>query len=755
MYSLVGTRRDIAKVLLIVPLTLGSTLLAIGGVSIVSLSHATRVGVHTLLAYWASIPAAAVIVTLFRRFSRARMILASAFLLVVVSNVERALRHIVPVTEVPAQIHDGMLVAQQFGLMLVVLLLVVASVTRDEPQDSLSRGYSRVFGLATTLTPLVVYVYVDCFVASEPSPLATAIGIVACAVAVSGLLVMPRLAYRLRREYLPLDCGYFVTACVLLIGSSLLLTESFITSSLLWIYAENLQTAALLLFGVSLGVPLLRRTGYGRRASYGMVVFLALSAYLPLLVTTILESASRTEPFEAGNVLAYAIVHVGMASLSAIMAALLTVYSRVRPSRTQYPLSMVFIVWTGVAFISIVPAFTASPIPLGTSNAPYLVGSIVTLFFLYLVHKWYWENNSASLVMSPRRFLASASLVLLAVGVAEGMNQIIWAYGLIQHGNLIGNRMLLGFNSLVMFGIAYLVFMLSSSNADAVPFESFITGFLVVWIVPYTLKSYYLPFTPGWWVSELVMFLGLLTGPALVGFLYMRAMQQAEESHKRAAMYADLLMHDITNHNQITLTTLELLSSESMNSDTRERLLRDARHAVSMADQLIGNVRLLNDTEIWQRLTETRTDLVSEVVHALDTVMQNLSIPGLVINISTETSRAYVLGNNLLRAAILNLLYTAVELPRETEEMWISVVPIVAMGRDWWQVKLEIPKTRMNTGLMTSPDPETVTHGRSSLGFLVAKIVVNQLGGYMENGLGSRDDFGVVSYIALNLPICH
>ena len=55
--ELIGIRRAYAKILILVPLAVFASALAIGPGGLVSYSPATRVGVHSLLAFWISIPA--------------------------------------------------------------------------------------------------------------------------------------------------------------------------------------------------------------------------------------------------------------------------------------------------------------------------------------------------------------------------------------------------------------------------------------------------------------------------------------------------------------------------------------------------------------------------------------------------------------------------------------------------------------------------------------------------------------------------
>ena len=82
------------KILIIVPLALLSVVLAIGGAQLISLSPATRVCVHSLFAFWLSMPAVIGILLIRDRITLSQTLLNSAFLTGVLIHIGSAIKNL-------------------------------------------------------------------------------------------------------------------------------------------------------------------------------------------------------------------------------------------------------------------------------------------------------------------------------------------------------------------------------------------------------------------------------------------------------------------------------------------------------------------------------------------------------------------------------------------------------------------------------------------------------------------------------------
>ena len=736
-----GQARDLTKIIILVPLAVAATIFAIGGAGIVSLTHTTRVGVNSLFAYWAAIPAAATILALQRDFSKSKMVFSAAFLVPVFIRINDAIGHIFTTSEPLVVITSVSLSSTLIELGIISVVLLIATLLPERTWET-SRYQNWIFAVVViSLLHFLQGVFFNAVTGVLTETEIKNLGLVIGSIVIAAALIAIVFTKRLRYDDLPIDKGFFVSGLIVIAISAFLFMQALTDLSPLWIYAENLEMAALLMFGFSLGIPLLKKAKFPRKTRYMILIGLLVTTYIPLLITTIIESSGINYALEVGNILAYSIIHTGAGALSVLMAFLLYAYSRLKPSGTQYPLILIFMVWTGVAATSVV--FALLPLQ-GEPVIPYFVGGLLTLFLLYYAVKW---TNDIDIDDLPRignsKLVAYSILLVAAVAAGELLNQFAFTIDPSIILSPWGSRLLLMVNLINLFGFAYLVFLLSSKSEGRVSFETFVLGLLTLWIVPNTLKSYYTIYTAGWWVSELIMFLGLLIGPAILALLYIRSMQEIGKSHARAMLYADLLMHDITNYNQIAMTTFELLSQREIVDSNEKRLITDAQQAVTMAEQLIDNVRLMSEKESMGKLTEEKTNLVNLLVKALDTVTTKVRNPDLVIQLKSQISHAYVMANDLLYGALLNLLYTAIDMPLTNRRMKLDISPHSDMESDWWQVRLEFTRSADQSCFR-----EGVNYGRSSLGFLVAKIIAEEHDGILESG-----DDGEISFFSLNLPM--
>jgi signal transduction histidine kinase len=614
---------------------------------------------------------------------------------------------------------------------MIGILATLAAVFWDRP-DRLSKGMRSLLAFLAVFVPLLIQGVTWIVVLPSLNPFAISLfGVVIAAFATFTCICAAFLSPRLRRSEFDVDPGYFMAGFLLMAISSVLLGAQLLVSLTNWIVAENLQIASFFLFGLALGVPYLKRVGFRRRTAYLLIVGLTLLAYLPFLVTILIESAGMNVVIEPLNRLAFSIIHIGAGSLAAMMAYLLYAYSTRHPSRTHYPLIMLFVLWTIVAIVTVsfvlIPGFS----PLGEPIVPYVVGSLVTLPIVYdAIRRTYDSSNEKAFSYSrPMMIIGIVGLFILVLS-GELINQLVLqAYGELS-GHPASNSILLASNLIAMFAFTFLVLLLAREAGGSLTIEIYVACFLSMWIIPNILKSYFTRWTSGWWVSEILIFVGLLVGPALLGLLYASAMREAEESHSRASLYADLMMHDITNYNQMTMTALELLGAEGVPDDVRERLARDARQIIALSEQLISNVRLLSHTEQIEGTPFEPVDLVLAVVGALDEVTQEIGSENIRVQFKPERHQAFVMANENLIHVFINLLNDALAHPPDKKTISVEIAPHTRNDEDWWQVRFGVPGRWIeHSNRPTLFDREVGSYSGSALGLLVARLLAESYGG--------------------------
>jgi len=727
-----GRSRHLVKVLILVPLAIIATIAATTGAGIVSLSQATRLGVNSLLVYWASIPTAVILLSLRNKLQLSRVILASSFLFVMFVRIGSALLNLFAETPL-MEITVPYLVAVELEFAIMGFLMLFAfSLRESESHGSNQLRRSVIIGVTLSLVLIAYGMTTKLLFPLLNESILGILSIIFAAVAVITFLLTPFLASRQKRDGFSIDLGYLLTSSLLMAIASVYTFFAIATQSDYWIYGENIQTAAFFIFGLSIGVPFLRRCGFRRRTSYVVIIWLAVSTYIPLLATTIFESLGLNQVIEVSNLLAYAIIHAGTSALAIMMILLLFAYSRLKPAKTQYPLTMLFAVWAGVGVISVTTFVLPGAIYLGENVTPYIAGGILTLWLLRKLYQSLESDADESYQITTIQLFRDALVYFLAVVAAEVINLFI--NGVFNLGpNLIGNGFLLVCNFLVMLSFVFVVFRLSSVSQDVISFELYVISFLTLWIMPSTLKSFYPVWTYGWWLSEILLFIGLLIGPAILALLYIQAVRDVNESHTRAKLYADILMHDITNYNQMTLTTLELIASERADVTDLKRMVGDAKHAVSLAEQLISNVRLLSESDEWKSRPTASINLVSEVVRVLDAITHSPRNPDRVFRFASDISRAHVHGNELLYDAFLNILYVALDIPSNRNEFEIAILPLSNFDEKWWGIRTEISDISINSkGSEELNGRDLLSNIQRTLGFQVAKLIIEEMEGYLD-----------------------
>jgi signal transduction histidine kinase len=243
-------------------------------------------------------------------------------------------------------------------------------------------------------------------------------------------------------------------------------------------------------------------------------------------------------------------------------------------------------------------------------------------------------------------------------------------------------------NLLAMFAFIYLEYLLTTKSGGMESPSVITAGFLSLWIVRNILKAVFEDWTIGWWAAELLLLVGLVIGPVILGMLYLGSMFEAEESQSRATLYADLLGHDITNYLQAIQVALDILNLDEASSDVKVKALNDARLSLTRADHLIRNVRHLGRTQESQEKSIERTDLVACIYRALNQVILMSSPDEVEFNINKDQGECYVPANDLLTDIFLNLFRNAIKYSPEKKRIDVEIKSILREDGNYWEVQV-------------------------------------------------------------------
>jgi signal transduction histidine kinase len=745
-----GRSRIIAKVLLLVPFSIIASVYFLGPGGIVSFNPATRASVHSLLAFWIAVPTATGIIAYIKRPLRAHLILTSSLFFPMIIHTGSAAKNLFILNQSTVEYTSANAVLDLFQFALMGLLFLFFSLCYSRPQLIRQQKLSWLTIISIFLIPPACYGLFWYFL-NFGLPSSMLVGL-AWVIEASIVIVFFTTLYfipRIKLRDLPLDKGFFAASVLMIIASSIALLLSLISTSMDWVLAESIQIASYLILGLSFSVPFLKNVGFSRRAAYTSIIGLMLMAYIPLLATIIIESQNLQglDPF---SVLGFSVIHIGAGSLAGMMGLLLFLHSRRKPRFNYYPLILLFGLWATISLMQIL--IVANP----AYNEPlisFISGSLLTLILLFLSIQWTLRAPKAE--SPPLTFLklsiGYAITVALVIGGEMINRYVIDTYHQLQNGP-IGPAILLVTNLIIVLALSFLIFVLANQSKGRISIDLFVVFFLTMWILPNILKSYYGYWSAGWWVSETLLFAVSLAGPPLLAWLYIQETHESEQSRAKADLLADLLMHDITNYLQMILTSLELLGSKDMENRQRERVAQDGFRVISVAEQLINNVRLLSETERSKHVELRPMNLVSVLVAALDSFSKQGLSDRVIVEFRPEIDRAPVMANELLHHIFLNILYSALEATQEERSISVEIKSVNESGVNWWETTFEVPGQWVRQAEnFRIYNPANNTYQGNSLGLLAAKIMTDSLRGQfiMCEGKESEDNIRTVFVIRL------
>jgi signal transduction histidine kinase len=242
-------------------------------------------------------------------------------------------------------------------------------------------------------------------------------------------------------------------------------------------------------------------------------------------------------------------------------------------------------------------------------------------------------------------------------------------------------------NVLVMFSLVYLALTFLAESKGRMSAEAMSVGFLNVLIVPTILKGNYPDFTSGWWAAEVFLLFAFLFGPALLGSLYVRELARAESSQSRATLFADLLVHDISNYHQAILVCLNLLEMEDLPAGLREQTLLDANAELMRADTLVRNVRRLGMVDRLTGVSFVPVDLAQSIRESYQIVARSPAARGLKFSLNREPGQCFVPANALLTDVFINLFYNSAQYAKDELVIDVVISPVTHEGRGWWEIR--------------------------------------------------------------------
>jgi signal transduction histidine kinase len=493
-----------------------------------------------------------------------------------------------------------------------------------------------------------------------------------------------------------------------------------------WTLSLSLQGTGLFILYLSIMIPWITSKGLKLGIAYvnaSLPIFIVLVPYLAVIALQIILPIDIL--IDAG---AYLFSHFGAASLSAVLAYLIKVYSDIKPNENQAPLIFIFASWAIVNLAEVIEGL-AIGLELGESLIPYIIGSFLTAAMLIqLIRRL--RNKRVEERMKPSWWLAlGAILTVLLILVGEYIQFIIMGQIPSLRGTPISRSVLLTFNLANMALFVYVSSTLMVRDQKRISAETLAVWLLTLWIVPNVMKSIFLSWSIGWWVAEVFMATGLALGPALLGYQYVQAISEAEASDRRASLFADILMHDVSNYQQAMKTSLELANFENIHSEMRQERIDNALDALNESERLVSNLRKLISAQSTRQPSLQPTSL-HRVLQRAAMVAKSSTDSKPEIELPENAIECYVLGNELLIDVFLNLFLNAIENSDDTPRIEVDAHAETSNMQDFWRVEI----ADFGRGIKPSRKEDLFSRfmegaGGTGLGLSLVKTLVESYGG--------------------------
>lgn len=712
-------------------------------------SYHTAVGFYSLLAYLSITCSGAVSVQFGFGTNHHQSILHYPLLYSAIINTGRAVRVLFDTDIVGAMSSVPVLVSDLFYLATFGVLLLTASVVRLR-KEPIQHGVLVVITLVfCSLLIHGLFYYLVAMKAAAPFLYAIGVGLAltaAASISVAGVL-WSRLTPVLRVY----DLRWMIVGFTLFGVSWFPTVTALFFPSIVWSFGFILRAVGLFILNLGIATPFMMKSGMKSRRAYAYVSVGSMLAFVPVFFTVLAEVYAQGLAYISMET--YYVVHVGAAIMSGVMAFLVFAYYQQKPAMNRLPLIWLYVAWSVMQVFLVIDAAANAGGPFSESLVPYVIGGLLSLVLLPLAAKWTSRPPVVGATSVSRRpVVIAVFLVVLTSMLGLVIEDILESSFSGLAGSPVGTAILLSVNVFVIFAFIYLALALAADSHGRISADVLSVGFLSVWIIPSILKANYPDWTAGWWAAELFPLLALLFGPAFLGLLYSRELVRAEESQRKATLFADLLVHDVSNYHQSILVCLNLLEMGNLPPELREQTLQDASSELMRADHLIKNVRRLGMVEHLSATSFVPIDIVQSVRDSYQTMERMPAARGFEFHVNREIGECFVLANALLADVFLNLFHNSVKYAKGERVIDVNIRPIAKSGSAWWEIRVADHSSGIEPELKARLFERYMdgAHGRG-LGLSVASALVKAFGGTISMEDRVRGDYtkGTVFVIAL------
>ncbi len=710
-------------------------------------TRVTGVAVHSLLAYLAMIGASLSVLVAKRKDTASLDAMYSMFFFIAIVNLSSAGKYLFgtsimlenPLFQATLNLYE----------LAVIGTLSLISVIGYESIPIRNRRLGSVIVLVISVAGYLILTNILETVVSNW--VVSVVGLACSTVAICTLVMASVITFHNSNMSKNFDQYALLTGMSLLGLSTLLLRAALFDTGTIWAISILLQIGGLITYTLSFSTPMMQSAGVSRKNARLLVTLLGSIAIAPLLVTILAQVvAPRLVLIDVG---AYLFSHAGAAVLSVVMAFLLFMYSSKKPTASHAPLILVFITWAAAEIFLMALSQASYFVNAGEHQAPHVVSSLFLLVILFMAIKTTSKPQHENPVLL-RKFevlifvVVLISTFIIAIAAESSATS---GYSVIQY-NPSGKALLLLINLIAMFELTYLAVRLAMKAEGRLSVDLLAVYSLVLWILPNILKAIFDDWTVGWWIAEVAVFGGLLIGLAILGALYVTSMHEAETSRKYAGVFADLLVHDISNYHQVILGALDLMEMGKLTPEVEKRTFHNARLGLGRAHHLVRNVRLLGMTEVNREKLFVPVNLVVALSDAYEQASLSLQTPSVKFFMPKVKSPCFVMADKSLTDAFVNIFRNSILYSPKKKRIDVHISPAYREGHKYWEISI----ADYGKGIEHERRPELFTRFMkgakgSGLGLSVVLALVTMYGGNIrvENRVKGSHTKGSVFIVTL------
>jgi signal transduction histidine kinase len=573
----------------------------------------------------------------------------------------------------------------------------------------------------------------------------TAIGIVT----IISVGIVVRYWYRNMRDNKYYNTSYILSSFILFALATLPLIFSLTERTPFYGLGLTLQAAAFLQFSIGAAIPLQTSRGFSRRVAHLIPTVICMLAIVPFALSAFMESIIPGLMIE--NRMTYHLSHFGAASLSGVLAFLYWRYATKKPAWLHYPITFVFVAWTYVELHLIMQASVDNFLILGESVIPYFFGALVlTIALIRAILAFRVKEGPPS----PRIWMTIRLIAFIVIlWIVEIFSQSLLPLIDINLQRLILRSGLLGLSLAALFLFAIIGFLLARREGSWLTIEGVVMASVSLLIATNILRAIFTDWTAGWWAAELILVVGLVLGPAMIGSVYLSSMTKAEEARQRADLFSDLLVHDITNMHQAILVALSLLRMNGMDSQRLENVVKEAEESLLRADHLIGNVRRIGMADQTGWAAFEPIDLVLMINKAYKQLTAEVKDVTIEFAVNRTENHTFAMANELLIDLFYNLFKNAYIYSPDEKKIIVEIEPVTIRGDDYWEIRV------IDFGRGIPPEGKLKLFERfmdgaegSGLGLSVVRALAKSYGGEVRVDDRVKGDFSKGTVFTILIP---